>query len=294
MPCENCNCETSKKVPLLHMKPVIYTHKSDFKDEEYEAAKEYFDIVWQRTEIPPHRLVIPRYTALPFNHELCVDIRNMRGRVINNSLQHGYVANLKNWVGSFGVITPQTWFDMMDIPADNDGPFVLKGTTNSRKERWSDMMYAKDRLAAVKVLLNLQADGLTGPQGVVIRQFEKLKNYGNDPISGIPITHEFRVFVAYGEVLASGFYWQNHLDLFPEEKPPAFDCPDIFIQSAIDRIDDSCNFYALDVAKKEDGNWIVVELNDGQMSGLSCVDPVKLYSKLALVIAKRDSQPCGT
>jgi hypothetical protein len=38
---------------------------------------------------------------------------------------------------------------------------------------------------------------------------------------------------------------------------------------------------------------MVVELNDGQMSGLSCVDPVKLYSRLALVIAERD-RLCAT
>lgn len=36
----------------------------------------------------------------------------------------------------------------------------------------------------------------------------------------------------------------------------------------------------MDIAQKEDGGWVVVELNDGSMSGLSCIDPDELYNNL--------------
>jgi hypothetical protein len=39
-------------------------------------------------------------------------------------------------------------------------------------------------------------------------------------------------------------------------------------------------FYTIDIAKDSIGNWIVIELNDGQMSGLSEVDMEMFYKGL--------------
>jgi hypothetical protein len=59
-------------------------------------------------------------------------------------------------------------------------------------------------------------------------------------------------------------------------------------QGAIDLVNkvlqttkDNCNFVVVDVALTESGRWMVVELNDGQMSGLSENDPKVLYANLA-------------
>lgn len=40
------------------------------------------------------------------------------------------------------------------------------------------------------------------------------------------------------------------------------------------------NFYVVDVAQTESGDWLVVELNEGQMSGLSDNNPDIFYSAL--------------
>ena len=48
----------------------------------------------------------------------------------------------------------------------------------------------------------------------------------------------------------------------------------------ITKIGNKSNFYVIDVAQKQDGNWTVIELNDGSMSGLSCNDPELLYGNL--------------
>ena len=36
--------------------------------------------------------------------------------------------------------------------------------------------------------------------------------------------------------------------------------------------------------QKENGDWMVVELNDGQMSGVSCCDLGELYGNLKRVL----------
>lgn len=42
------------------------------------------------------------------------------------------------------------------------------------------------------------------------------------------------------------------------------------------------NFFSMDVAKMEDGNWGVIELGDGQVAGLpDRADPVQFIGKLA-------------
>lgn len=43
------------------------------------------------------------------------------------------------------------------------------------------------------------------------------------------------------------------------------------------------NFFVMDVARTEDGKWLLIELNDGQMSGLSENNPEVLYSKLSRI-----------
>jgi hypothetical protein len=53
------------------------------------------------------------------------------------------------------------------------------------------------------------------------------------------------------------------------------------IQEVIRRVGSKATFYVVDTAfKQDDGSPIVIELNDGQMSGLSANDPKVLYRSL--------------
>ncbi|KKN67686.1 hypothetical protein LCGC14_0459450 [marine sediment metagenome] len=68
----------------------------------------------------------------------------------------------------------------------------------------------------------------------------------------------------------------------------ADEVPDEFIQEVVRRINGRINFYVIDVGQLESGEWIVVELNDSQMAGLSENNPNVLYANLAKVL-KDDS-----
>jgi len=43
-------------------------------------------------------------------------------------------------------------------------------------------------------------------------------------------------------------------------------------------------FFVVDVAETVSGGWTVIEINDGQMSGLSMIDPVAFYQSLSRVV----------
>jgi hypothetical protein len=76
-------------------------------------------------------------------------------------------------------------------------------------------------------------------------------------------------------------YWSNHLDEVRKiEEPKISDVPLEFLSKLTNIISRSATFYVIDVAQLENGEWILIEVNDGQMSGLSEVDPNELYSNL--------------
>jgi len=52
------------------------------------------------------------------------------------------------------------------------------------------------------------------------------------------------------------------------------------LQEVIDKVSSFVRFFVIDVARTAEGKWIVVELNDGQQSGLSAIKPDDLYKNL--------------
>jgi hypothetical protein len=264
---------------MTAFRPVILYRKGmgDEDTVEIAAAKKHFVVEHQRTDICSNDLVICRYSALPFYRELEQDVLNRGGELINTYEEHRYVADLQNWYEDLRGMTPETWNDLSRVP-DDAFPLVIKGETNSRKNHWDTQMFARNRQDAVRIMLELMDDSLIGQQKIYFRRYTRLINYFTG-IGGVPISHEFRVFVAYGKIVAQGYYWQNYADDFGTSIPK-LDCPPEFLQEAIQKVSPNINFFVMDVAKTEEGNWIVVELNDGQQSGLSMIDPEILYANL--------------
>lgn len=273
---------------------VIWFRESSAENGEIESASKYFNCINSRCKIKKGQLVIPRYSALPFFKEQAYDIQDVIGaKLINNVKNHNYIANLSNWYYDLKDYTPQTWFRLEDIPNEENGPFVLKGETNSRKFDWRTHMFAKDRKTVDEVYWNLCKDALiiSSEQNICIRKFEELLTIEKG-INGIPHSHEFRFFVAYGKIIDSAFYWGDAISDY--SLIPSYDDSAInLVHQIINIIGDKSNFYAVDIARKNNGEWILIELNDGMMSGLcgqSCPkgmghDADKLYENLNIVMS---------
>jgi len=260
----------------MALNPIIYFRPDLSFEKEREAAERHFTCVPRRTAIPANSLVIPRYSALPFNKELCEDLEAMGSTPINTYKEHCYVADLRNWYYDLGELTPRTWFALDQIPVE--GPFVLKGQTNSKKHQWSTHMFARDRYEAGEVFGRLCEDGYVGHQQIYIRQYEPLVKLA-DGLHGLPISKEFRFFVLDNQIIASGFYWSSHADDLDRRYSSA-EVPVEFIREVLAKVRDKIRFYVFDVAQTKAGRWILIELNDGQQSGLSEIDPDNFYKTL--------------
>ena len=276
--------------PLQRTRPkILFTNPSDPSGEyqkEKETASLYFPVVTSRMNIPHNSLVIGRYSVLPMYKQLEEDLECVSSKLINSYREHRYIADLKNWYQDLEKYTFPTWFRMEDVPEDC-GPVVLKGETNSRKDRWNTHMFAKDKKEALEIFFKLQVDSCIGNQDICIRKYVPLVTLLEDPY-GPPVTLEYRFFCAYGRILSGAYYWSSSIDDVKDHPLLKSDKTLLeasgFVGKILPLISQHCNFVVVDVAKGKDGKWYVVELNDGQMSGLSENQPDILYENLRAVV----------
>lgn len=223
-------------------------------------------------------LVVARHYAWPWPKRLDADLARIGARGLNTARDYDYCDTPSRWSADLGELTPETWEDFSALP--ERGPFFLKGA-KADKGRW-DRCFAETRADAIALRSALWQDSGRRGETIVARRYVPLERLG-DGLGGVPPAVEFRVFVVDGEVVSRGFYWP------PEDcdrPPPSIDViPEMFLQRAIERVGSvdgrAPRWYALDVARTQAGSWIVVELNDGQRSGLAGNDPFALYAAMA-------------
>lgn len=270
------------------MNTIILYRKSEMDEAEIEALGELFPSTYMRTAIPLNTFVIGRYSVLPFYRELEQDLSVTGSLLVNSFAQHQFVADIGQWSEQLYGFTPKTWVQGNFGELPEGKAFVLKGQTNSKKFLWNTHMFAKNKADVRNVLGHLLDDSLISTQTIYAREYIPLITY-TTALNGLPVTKEFRFFVLYGEVLCGGFYWSNHIEEVEEKNgcvPSVNQVPQQFLQHVTELIGDNIPFYSVDVAQAQNGEWLVIDVNDGQMSGLSEIHPRALYLAMRNVLHK--------
>jgi hypothetical protein len=153
-----------------------------------------------------------------------------------------------------------------------DRPVIVKDYVKSRKHEWAEACYipsASDEAAVERVVgkfLALQGDDLN--EGLVFREFVEFEPLTTHSKSGMPLSMEFRIFFLDGEPIATTRYWEE--GDYDGLAPPVEE----FMQIAASV---GSRFFTMDVAKKRDGEWIVVELGDAQVAELPDAADVEVF-----------------
>ena len=257
------------------MTPVILFRAGNLEQEaELLVASQYFPVYRYRSEIPKDSLVIGRFSTLPYYWELEKDLKNIGSFLINSYSQHRWISSF-DYYEDLKDYTPRSWDERDFYKSGYDGPLVLKGRTNSRKQLWSTQMYCKDSSAAIDVASILANDPLIGPQGIIYREYVPLKALEICPISGMPFANEWRFFFYKENLIDFGYYWS-----FYENKNKIDDEAIKLAKDIAKKASKNINFFVIDLAKTKDKEWILIEFNDGQMSGLSSINPFSFYGNL--------------
>lgn len=246
--------------------------------EEYDACtaccqKHRINLLKYRSLIPANNLCVGRYSVLPYYKELEAELSFNGSKLINSYAQHNYIADIENYYNDLKAYTPETYFMWAGL---EDGDYIVKGRTNSRKQQWNKQMFCSKKDIG-KTVNSLMDDALIREQGVCVRKYIPLRKF-DESINGLPITNEWRMFYLGEELLSYGYYWANFPECKPYDKLPSEAIS--FANKVAKIVAEKTNFFVLDLAETASGEWIVIELNDGQMSGLSMVNPNELYENL--------------
>jgi hypothetical protein len=260
-----------------NLDPVVLARRAHGEPEEWSVAANAFPISETVVGLQG-RLVIGRYSVLPFYDEVARGCALQGSRLINSLEAHRFIADA-SYLAELDSMTPASWFDLADVPKAG-GPYVVKGRTNSRKLRWNEQMFAPTFADAVRIGSTLLGDHEIQQQGLCIRAYEPLR-IPDRGLFDLPFANEWRCFF-YGTTLpAHGFYWAHMTEQMGTWTAAAEACA----RAAAARLAPCVPFFVVDVAEAAQGHWIVIEVNDGQMAGLSGVDPAPLYANLKAAIA---------
>lgn len=158
-----------------------------------------------------------------------------------------------------------------------DRPLVLKDYVKSRKYEWHEACFipsAADRAAVERVVtrfLALQGEDINGR--LVFREYMAFQSIGTHDKTDLPLTKEYRLFFLDGALLSMTEYWEA--GQYDEVSPPA----DMF-REVVPQV--QSRFFTMDIAQRMDDAWMIVELGDGQVSGLpERADVAAFYRALA-------------
>lgn len=120
----------------------------------------------------------------------------------------------------------------------------------------------------------VEARGKLFNEGIVLKAVEKLKQYEGQ-------TNEWRMFFLNKQLLILNQNSDSPVKVLPPSKEIVDACENI----ASKWIDS--NFFTMDVAEKEDGSWMILEMGDGQVSGLPLFgDALGFYNKINMMLNK--------
>jgi hypothetical protein len=219
-------------------------------------------------------------------------------RLINDPAAYRHCHYLPEWYPALKEHTARSvWLPLSDVERDEppisrvmetlrvfgNASVIVKDYVKSRKHEWAEACFipsASDAQAVERVVRRfLELQGRDLNEGLVFREYIALESLGVNAKTGMPLSAEWRVFFLDGEPMWEGAYWEGvvYRSAFPPRElfPPLA----ARVQS---------RFFTMDIAQRRDGGWTVIELGDGQVSGLPPprtpnlhIDALALYEDLA-------------
>ena len=254
--------------------------------EEYEAAKnnDFYVLLYNfekkllrkkkannETEI----IIYRGWMINPTEYKILYDdLLAKNYRLINNPIEYQNCHYLPDSLKFIEKYTPKTIFQKIENKNDvdilvektkifNGNSVIVKDYIKSEKHYWDTACFVANSNDKIKLtmiinnLIELRGDYLN--EGIVVREYIELNNLTKHSKSGMPLSEEYRLFFYKNELLCIFNYWDE--GDYNIEKPNTKHFEEIAkgIKS---------NFFTMDIAKDKNGNFIIIELGDGQMAGI--------------------------
>ena len=167
---------------------------------------------------------------------------------------------------------------LKNVLQDFSFPFFIKGNRQTnRHQRKLSIIENKEMFDTAREYW--ERDKILHWQKVVIREYVPLQLIDDMSFPDmIPISYEFRVFFWKKNLVGLAPYWTMVPDYSPKPSNPDISYISTLALDVSKKIDTP--FLVVDVAKTINGDWIVIEVNDGQESGYARNNPTTLWRKI--------------
>lgn len=171
-------------------------------------------------------------------------------------------------------LTPKTVFEKLDETKSisaileksksfGNKSIIIKDYVKSEKHHWETACFVQDASDIEKIKSTITAFlGLRGNQlneGIVLREFVDLTHLATHSKSGMPLTEEYRLFFLNNKLIGMYDYWGE--GMYTAEKPDTTKFEEIAKKV-------NSHFFTMDIARQKNGEFIIIELGDAQVSGL--------------------------
>lgn len=153
-------------------------------------------------------------------------------------------------------------------------PVFVKGNRQTNRHRKSQCIIDnEDQYNSLRE--EWKQDKVLSWQKTVVREYVPLQTIDADSFPDmVPISYEFRFFYFEGRCMAYGPYWYMGKQ---------YSLPESELREVLKLTDWAAEklgviFLAIDVAKTESGEWIIIEVNDAQESGFVGINPRILWN----------------
>jgi hypothetical protein len=194
--------------------------------------------------------------------------------LINNPTEYQNCHYLPDSLKFIENYTPKTIFQKIEnessikillekVKVFNGKGVIVKDYVKSEKHYWDTACYVEnsndiDKLTkTINNLIELRDKYFN--EGIVIREYVELNNLAKHPKSNMPLSEEYRLFFYKNELLCILNYWGE--GEYNTERP------NVEVFETIAKTIRS-NFFTMDIAKEKNGKYIIIELGDGQVSGI--------------------------
>lgn len=182
------------------------------------------------------------------------------------------------------------WFDEIpsvdEVTAAFDWPVFIKGSRQTSRHS-ADVSIVRNADDFARSMNAYAQDPVLHWQQVVCREFVPLRPVAGGMPGKVPCSFEFRTFWWRGRYVGGARYWQEAApyEWTGDEKSHGL----AIAREAVERM--AVPFLVIDIAQTEEGDWIVIECNDGQESGYAGVSPFGLWRRIIDEEKRENSQP---
>jgi hypothetical protein len=269
-----------RKIDVFHLEESVWVATKKVGVSAYDFTFEPLFHCRRPYELPSRVQLICRIGAFD-DYEKAYSVFEENGfKLVNTLGEHFRASELSQWYPLIEKYTPRSkWYDeipeVAEIEQEFSYPVFIKGSRQTAKHKES-LSVANNREQCLSILKEYKLNTILHWQQLVCREFVKLLPVEATKTEKVTPSFEFRSFWYKGTLVGVGHYWSEFVkyNWSKEQELEAL----ALAREVCSVVD--VPFLVIDLALTEEGQWIVIECNDGQESGYAGIEAICLWKNI--------------